>query len=215
LHGLHNMPYLNKPHSEFIALDKHLAPRGVSFNLLLGQNVLPGDSSLSDVTIVLQKGAFSLRREEEHRILVGLIQGPSIFGLAAAASPILNDYSLTAEAECQGYYLPAKETLQCLDRYQLWREAFYWMAWQTRLLEQRDKQLIGANHYHQIRATLLMMRNWDDNMRERIGVLNYIQQRTRISRSVIAEVLAALRQGNYIQMEKGKLVGITRLPWKY
>lgn len=214
MHGLHNMPYLSKPHSEFIALDKHLAPHGVSFNLLPGQNVLPGDSSLSEVTIVLQKGAFSLRREDR-QILVGMIQGPSIFGLAAAANPILNHYSLTAEAECRGYFLPAKETLQCLDRYQLWREAFYWMAWQTRLLEQRDKQLIGANHYHQIRATLLMMRNWDDNMRARIGVLNYIQQRTRISRSVIAEVLAALRQGEYIQMEKGKLVGITRLPSEY
>lgn len=214
MHGLHNMPYLSKPHSEFIALDKHLAPRGVGFSLLPGQSVLLGDSRLSDVTIVLLKGALSLRREE-HQILVGLIHGPSIFGLAAAASPILNHYSLTAEAECRGYYLPAKETLQCLDRYQLWREAFYWMAWQTRLLEQRDKQLISANHYHQIRATLLMMRNWDDNIRARIGVLNYIQQRTRISRSVIAEVLAALRQGNYIQMEKGKLVGITRLPSEY
>lgn len=214
MHGLHRMPYLSKPHAEFIALDKHLAPRGVNFNLQPGQSVLPVDSTLGEMTIVVQKGAVSLRREE-HNVLFGLVQGPSIFGLAAAASPIHNRYSLTAEAECRGYYLPAKETLQCLDRYQLWREAFYWMAWQTRLLEQRDKQLIGANHYHQIRATLLMMRNWDDNIRARIGVLNYIQQRTRISRSVIAEVLAALRQADYIQMEKGKLVGITRLPSEY
>lgn len=206
------MPYLSKPHSEFIALDKHLAPRGVSVNLLPGQNVLPGDSSLSEMTIVLQKGAISLRQEERH---IGLIQGPSILGLAAAASPLHNHYTLIAEAECRGYYLPAKEPLQCLDRYQLWREAFYWMAWQTRMLEQRDKQLIGANHYHQIRATLLMMVSWDENIRARIGVLNYIQQRTRISRSVIAEVLAALRQGGYIQMEKGKLVAITRLPSEY
>lgn len=206
------MPYLSKPHSEFIALDKHLAPRGVSVNLLPGQNVLPGDSSLSEMTLMLQKGAISLRQEERH---IGLIQGPSILGLAAAASPLHNHYTLTAEAECRGYYLPAKETLQCLDRYQLWREAFYWMAWQTRMLEQRDKQLIGANHYHQIRATLLMMVSWDENIRARIGVLNYIQQRTGISRSVIAEVLAALRQGGYIQMEKGKLVAITRLPSEY
>jgi DNA-binding IscR family transcriptional regulator len=46
-------------------------------------------------------------------------------------------------------------------------------------------------------------------------VLNFIQQRTRISRSVIAEVLSALRKGDYIKMEKGKLVGITRLPYDY
>ncbi|MCM2953495.1 helix-turn-helix domain-containing protein, partial [Escherichia coli] len=40
-------------------------------------------------------------------------------------------------------------------------------------------------------------------------------QRTRISRSVVAEVLAALRKGGYIEMNKGKLVAINRLPSEY
>ncbi|EOG8086757.1 helix-turn-helix domain-containing protein, partial [Enterobacter roggenkampii] len=48
-----------------------------------------------------------------------------------------------------------------------------------------------------------------------IGVMNHIQQSTRISRSVVAEVLAALRQGNYINMSRGKLVSINRLPTEY
>ena len=48
-----------------------------------------------------------------------------------------------------------------------------------------------------------------------IGVMNYIHQRTRISRSVVAEVLAALRKGGYIEMNKGKLVAINRLPSEY
>ncbi|MXG35682.1 transcriptional regulator, partial [Escherichia coli] len=38
---------------------------------------------------------------------------------------------------------------------------------------------------------------------------------TGISRSVVAEVLAALRQGNYITMSRGKLVSINRLPADY
>lgn len=79
----------------------------------------------------------------------------------------------------------------------------------------RDRQLIGTNHYQQIRSTLLTMIDWSDDIRSRIGVLNYIQQRTRISRSVIAEVLSALRKGEYIEMNKGKLVNITRLPTHY
>ena len=89
------------------------------------------------------------------------------------------------------------------------------MTWQIRMLELRDQQLVGTNHYQQIRSTLFMMMSWDENIRGRIGVLNYIQQRTGISRSVIAEVLSALRKGYYIQMEKGKLVGVTRLPSEY
>lgn len=67
----------------------------------------------------------------------------------------------------------------------------------------------------QTRATLLSMIDWNEELRSRIGVMNYIHQRTRISRSVVAEVLAALRKGGYIEMNKGKLVAINRLPSEY
>ncbi|MCV5534261.1 helix-turn-helix domain-containing protein, partial [Escherichia coli] len=102
-----------------------------------------------------------------------------------------------------------------IEQNQLWRDAFYWLAWQNRILELRDVQLIGHNSYEQIRATLLSMIDWNEELRSRIGVMNYIHQRTRISRSVVAEVLAALRKGGYIEMNKGKLVAINRLPSEY
>uniref|UniRef100_UPI00202CAEB9 helix-turn-helix domain-containing protein n=1 Tax=Escherichia coli TaxID=562 RepID=UPI00202CAEB9 len=89
------------------------------------------------------------------------------------------------------------------------------LPWQNRILELRDVQLIGHNSYEQIRATLLSMIDWNEELRSRIGVMNYIHQRTRISRSVVAEVLAALRKGGYIEMNKGKLVAINRLPSEY
>jgi DNA-binding IscR family transcriptional regulator len=82
-------------------------------------------------------------------------------------------------------------------------------------MEQRDLQLIGHNSYEQIRATLLSMIDWDEQLRFRIGVMNYIHQKTRISRSVVAEVLAALRKGGYIEMDKGKLISINHLPADY
>ncbi|MCU7004725.1 helix-turn-helix domain-containing protein, partial [Escherichia coli] len=85
------------------------------------------------------------------------------------------------------------------------------VSWQ----HHRDVQLIGHNSYEQIRATLLSMIDWNEELRSRIGVMNYIHQRTRISRSVVAEVLAALRKGGYIEMNKGKLVAINRLPSEY
>ena len=105
--------------------------------------------------------------------------------------------------------------LAFIEQNQLWRDAFYWLAWQNRILELRDVQLIGHNSYEQIRATLLSMIDWNEELRSRIGVMNYIHQRTRISRSVVAEVLAALRKGGYIEMNKGKLVAINRLPSEY
>lgn len=208
------MPSSSKPLSAFLALDKKLSQMGTRFQITTGELILPAHYTMKDVTVVVQQGVVSLHRHEGH-VLCGILQSPSIFGLAAGANAIRNDYTLVAESNCRGFYLPAKETLKCLERNQLWRDAFYWMTWQTRMLEMRDMQLIGTNHYYQIRSTLLMMIDWEDDIRAKIGVLNYIQQRTRISRSVIAEVLSALRKGDYIEMKKGKLVSITRLPTHY
>lgn len=66
-----------------------------------------------------------------------------------------------------------------------------------------------------MRATLITMIEWDEDFRARIGDMNYVHYRTRVSRSVVAEVLAALRKGNYIEMKKGKLIGINRLLSEY
>lgn len=76
-------------------------------------------------------------------------------------------------------------------------------------------KLVGNNSYSQIRSMLMDMAEWDETLRSKIGVMHHIQQSTRISRSVVAEVLAALRQGNYISMNRGKLVSINRLPTEY
>ncbi len=124
-------------------------------------------------------------------------------------------YKLIAESGCIGYRLSSSQTLAIIEQNQLWREAFCWIVWKSQVLELRDKQLIGNNSYDQIRATLMTMIEWDEELRSRIGVMNYIHQRTRVSRSVVAEVLAALRKGNYIEMNKGKLISINRLPSEY
>lgn len=76
-------------------------------------------------------------------------------------------------------------------------------------------QLVGNNSYSQIRAMLMEMAEWDETLRSKIGVMNHIQRSTRISRSVVAEILAALRRGNYINMSRGKLVSVNRLPTEY
>ncbi len=76
-------------------------------------------------------------------------------------------------------------------------------------------QLVGNNSYAQIRAMLLNMAEWDDTLRLKIGVMNHIQRSTGISRSVVAEILAALRQDNYINMSRGKQVSINRLSTEY
>lgn len=204
---------VGKPLHEFGKLDKCLSKYGTRFEFNSEKQVIFSSDAGSDDTFVILEGIISLRREEH--VLVGIAQAPYIMGLADGL--IKNDipYKLITESNCSGYHLPAAQTIKLIEQNQLWRDAFHWLAWQNHILEIRDLQLIGHNSYEQIRATLLSMNDWGEELRARIGVMNYIHQRTRISRSVVAEVLAALRKGNYIEMNKGKLVSINRLPVEY
>ncbi|MGK9175294.1 helix-turn-helix domain-containing protein [Yokenella regensburgei] len=205
---------LNKPLAEYYLLDQCFSPHGTFFELpentlLTFKNINP-----NEVAIFLQQGEIAISRKYND-VLLGIAQGPFINGLSTSmiARPV--EYVYTTQSICTGYYLPSEKVLTILEDNQLWREAFAWLTWWHRLAESRDSQLIGSSTYDQIRSTLLTMADWDETLRSRIGVMYYIQRRTGISRSVIAEVLSALRKGNYIEMYKGKLLKVNRLPYEY
>ncbi|POT58467.1 hydrogen peroxide resistance inhibitor IprA [Citrobacter amalonaticus] len=204
---------LSKPLNEFRKLDQCLSKYGTRFEFCNEKQVIFSKDTHQDDTFVILNGVISLRRGEN--ILIGIAQAPFIMGLADGVMKNDVQYQLVNESSGSGYHLPASQTIKIIEENNLWREAFCWLAWQNRIMEMRDVQLIGNNSYDQIRATLISMIEWDEELRFRIGVMNYIHQRTRISRSVVAEVLAALRKGGYIEMNKGKLVGINRLPSEY
>ena len=198
-----------KPLSELSRLEQCLKVASTPFRSAPQQIILNDDND-EPSTLVLQTGIIEIYRRADE-LLIGIATAPFILGLAAG----MQEYRVVAKNPCTGFYLPASTSLQLIQQSALWKEAFCWLSWIKSILEKRDRQLVGNNSYHQIRAMLLNMAEWDETLRSKIGVMNHIQQSTRISRSVVAEVLAALRQGNYINMSRGKLVSINRLPTEY
>lgn len=207
------MLLLNKPLNEFDRLNRCFSTYGTHFDFYGEKQVIFSNDICCNNTIVILSGTVSLHRDES--ILVGIAQAPFIIGLAEGVMKNEAKYTLMTEGECTGFSLPSSQAMTLIDQNNLWRDAFCWLVWHSRIMELRDQQLIGNNSYEQIRAMLLSMNDWDEQLRSRIGVMNYIQQKTCISRSVVAEVLAALRKGGYIEMKKGKLVCINHLPSEY
>ena len=201
-----------KPLSDFFVLDKCFAS-AAEINQLEPHERLMLNAEFPQVTIIRQ-GDIKLDRSGGE-LLVSICTAPTIFGLPGLLKSTSDHYVMTAVTPCEFYQLDISQCAALLEQHQLWHAAFNWLSWQCRMQEQRDIQLIGKSSYSQIRATLQSMEKWDQTLRARIGVMNYIHQRTHISRSVIAEVLSALREGHYIEMEKGKLVTIHRLPLEY
>lgn len=202
-----------KPLSELSRLEQCLKVASTPFKSAPQQIITSGECNESR-TIVLQTGIIEIYRLSDE-LLVGIAKAPFIFGLSTVMINHCQEYRVIAKTPCTGFYVSNEATRQLIQQHALWKEAFCWLSWINHILEKRDMQLVGNNSYHQIRAMLLNMAEWDETLRSKIGVMNHIQQSTRISRSVVAEVLAALRQGNYINMSRGKLVSINRLPTEY
>jgi len=54
-----------------------------------------------------------------------------------------------------------------------------------------------------------------EEVRNNITVVSYVMNRTFLSRSTIMKILAQLKTGGYIAMEKGILKTINRIPSRY
>ncbi|MDR9891013.1 helix-turn-helix domain-containing protein [Pseudenterobacter timonensis] len=204
----------DKPVSEFNRLEHCLKAEGTPFKTSEQQKIPGSDGKAEPFTFVLQTGVIAIHRQSDE-LLLGIARAPFILGLTAGMMGSQQTYTMIAHTDCSGFYLPAATTRNLIHQHELWREAFCWLSWIHRQMEKRDRELVGNNSYSQIRALLMNMATWDEALRKKIGVMNHIQRSTRISRSVIAEVLAALRQGEYIQMSRGKLISINRLPTDY
>lgn len=201
-----------KPLPFFAVLDQHLLPKSTPFTLL-AQSSITLEAGERKVTVV-RSGTMKITRQPDD-ILMSITTIPLIVGLPDICVASETHRQMTALTPCEVYQLDVQTCWAVLDKHRLWKEAFQWVSWQFHALEMRDTQLVGQSTYKQIRASLQLMANWNEALRARVGVIHYIQQRTHISRSVIAEVLAALRAGNYIEMSKGKLLSVNRLPLEY
>jgi hypothetical protein len=203
-----------KPLSELSRLVQCLEVAGTPFKAAPQKLITTGNNDDEPYTFVIQTGLIAIHRKSD-ALLVGIAKAPFIYGLSAWVNNSHKEYVMVAHSHCSGFYLPASSSHQRLQQALLWQDAFCWLSWINYLMGKRDIQLVGNNSYSQIRAMLIDMAAWDETLRSKIGVMNHIQRSTGISRSVVAEILAALRQGNYIMMSRGKLVSINRLPTEY
>lgn len=97
----------------------------------------------------------------------------------------------------------------------LWPELSKLLAWYLSLLSKRDSILVARSAYSVIREFLLEIHDLIKQHDLEINIYDYIQKYTSLARSTIIKILAELKKGQYISVEKGRLVAIASLPEKY
>lgn len=203
-----------KPLTQLDAIRSRLVDAGKAFSL-------PADNELNiysekgePLIVFFSEGSFVVHREMDG-VLMELVSAPTLLGLANIFNTTQIKYRITTQSNCKGFTLPVNIAYDIIEKNKLWQQVCHWTTYILRNFEKRDSCFTGATTYSQIRATLFIMDSWNPDLRARTGVINFVQKRTNISRSVIAEMLSALRKGNYIEMDKGKLISVNHLPSSY
>ena len=162
---------------------------------------------------IIVSGEVEFRRESDELCLFTL-QGQCIFGLSSIIYHSSHMYGLV-RSNTVVRSIPKDAFSQLMTEKGLWPELTKVLAWYICMLSKRDDVLVARSAYSVVRDFLLEINELIVHHQRDINVYDYIQEYTSLARSTIIKILSDLKKGQYIVVEKGRLLNITNLPEKY
>jgi CRP-like cAMP-binding protein len=119
---------------------------------------------------------------------------PHLFGVAEMLQPS-RSHGLRAEIDSEILRIDSDIAMQLFGQHNMWEEVTRLLAYHTSYLVYRDDLVLQQRTYSVIRNHLLEMILLPEETRLRVSILEYIQDRTHLSRSSVLNVLSALKKG--------------------
>ncbi|CAM6256069.1 helix-turn-helix domain-containing protein [Citrobacter sedlakii] len=165
------------------------------------------------MTFLLHEGLVAAYRSSD-QLLIKYIKAPMIIGMNTFVNTNA-DIFLKAYNNIRYEIIPSQYVLEIIDKNNLWKEVSYVYMYVIKQLLHAHKASAGLSTYELIRLNLLAFMEEDEDLRLNINVSDYIQEKTRISRSRIMTILGDLRTGGFIEIKRGILTHIHKLPDDY
>lgn len=165
------------------------------------------------MTILIHKGLLAAYRNSD-QLLLSYFQAPIIVGINMLAD--MNDGIVyKAYSEVRYEIQPRDIVLQKIEKADLWREMAYLYMFGVKRFSDVYQKSAGLSTYELIRINLLALMDEEEDLRLAINVSDYIQDKTRLSRSRVMKILGDLRDGEYIDIKRGILIKVNKLPENY
>ncbi len=147
------------------------------------------------------EGELSILRASDGLLIVTVYEA-HLFGIAEMIQPT-KGHILRTEAESTLLRIDAGRAAELISQQGLWEEVAAVLSYHTAYLFYRDALVVQQRTYSVIRNHLLEMITLPEQTRMRISILDYIQDRTLLSRSSVLNVISALKRGGYINFKRG------------
>lgn len=129
--------------------------------------------------------------------MIVTVYEPHLFGVAEILQPS-HSHALRAEVASEVLRIDSEHAIKLFREHNLWEEVTRLLAYHTSYLVYRDDLVLQQRTYSVIRNHLLEMLLLPQETRLRVSILEYIQDRTHLSRSSILNVLSALKKGDIL-----------------
>lgn len=216
--SLHSFDFSRKtkPAMAIKKLQDKLQKFGKPVNLDSGEELFFGDDKETAFVFLLSEGCVSVCHFNTN-LHTGTVFAPTIIGL-------IDGYSLyycvenrprhyiSAETQCSGYKVPLDKFVEQCDIHDLWHDVARILAQRLMTMSAIGEELVGQDAYGSIRAILIELWLYPEDIRGQLNITTFIQKRTNFSRSRIMAVLSALKEGGYIATKKGRLIDLNKLP---
>ncbi|MBC1188321.1 winged helix-turn-helix transcriptional regulator [Kluyvera sichuanensis] len=157
------------------------------------------------------EGELSILRASDGLLIV-TVYDPHLFGIAEMIQPV-RGHLLRAESESTILRVDAQTAMQLFREEGVWEDVASVLSYHTAYLFYRDALVVQQRTYSVIRNHLQEMILLPEETRMKISILDYIQERTHLSRSSVLNVLSALKNGHYIEFKRGGyLMSVSSLP---
>ncbi len=200
-----------KPFRHIEALIKHVLPAAERVVIGRGDVVHYYKDDIRQCFLLLQ-GSVALHRRGDG-IVLNSESAPFILGVSSQFS---SEHLYVRALETSEI---ARVPLDCFNhivaQLDLWEHFSKLLIYTASRVYEHCAQILQMSAYDIIRFQLVELMQEPDAIRQKITAAAYIKSRTYLSRSGIMRILAELRTGKYITMERGILLDINHLPRKY
>ncbi|WMU74342.1 helix-turn-helix domain-containing protein [Enterobacter bugandensis] len=162
---------------------------------------------------IIVSGEVEFRRESDE-LCMFTVTGQCVFGLSAIFFQSAHMYGLV-RANTVVRSIKKEDFAQLMTEKNLWPELTKVLSWYICLLSKRDDVLVARSAYSVVREFLYEINELIVHQQRDINIYDYIQEYTNLARSTIIKILSDLKKGQYIVVEKGRLLNLTTLPEKY
>ncbi|ELY6327502.1 helix-turn-helix domain-containing protein [Cronobacter malonaticus] len=166
-----------------------------------------------DHIIVIEQGSLSMHRVMDSLMMIESTR-PQLLGITYN-NQFSRHFMVKAESACEARIVPRGEFEAIIEARQLWRELLLVVSWYYDVLYWKSYHYLGRQSYTLIRNCLIELAAKDEQERDEINACDFIRGKTNLSQSYILKVFSDLRKGDYIDISRGRLKSINKLPERY